>query len=153
MVDVFDSPETYAQNDTVVDPVDGIIPEDNVERLRNIRDMFESRQEDDLIELKKVEKLQPSEKLKQTFLNDKQHNQSQEFIATSMMDEAMDDRNRLLKLIDADSMCMYESHMDDEAASLSASPLSSVPCSPNNDSLNQQTNRFLILFFIFFNKK
>lgn len=45
-----------------------LVPEDNVERLRNIRDMFENKQEDDLVELKKVEKLQPSEKLKQTFL-------------------------------------------------------------------------------------
>ena len=45
------------------------VPEDNVERLRNIRDMFENTdQTDEQLQLKKVEKLQPSDKIKDIFL-------------------------------------------------------------------------------------
>ena len=46
-----------------------LVPEDNFERLRNIRDMFENsnQQEADDLQLQKVEKLEPSEKLKEVF--------------------------------------------------------------------------------------
>lgn len=46
------------------------VPEDNVERLRNIRDMFENPNQltDEQSELQKVEKLIPSDKIKDIFL-------------------------------------------------------------------------------------
>lgn len=37
-----------------------LVPEDNVERLRNIRDMFENPAEENML-LHKVERVQPSE--------------------------------------------------------------------------------------------
>ena len=41
-----------------------LVPEDNVERLRNIRDMFEnSNDSEEQVILQRVEKVQPSEKL------------------------------------------------------------------------------------------
>ena len=47
-----------------------LVPEDNVERLRNIRDMFENTdtQLDEELQLQKVEKQQPSDKIKDIFL-------------------------------------------------------------------------------------
>ncbi|CAF0809373.1 unnamed protein product [Brachionus calyciflorus] len=136
MVDVSNSPESsssYQQNDSN-DLIDGIIPEDNVERLRNIRDMFENSRNEDDIELKKVEKLQPSEKLKQTFLNDIDFN-----FQTTQLILTMDIDNNCHKSINGDSPCVSNSD-NHQVTSPSSSALSSSIPSPNDDSLNHDKN-------------
>lgn len=56
--------EAYSPDNVEAQVIEEMIPEDNVERLRNIRDMFENPMEDQLL-LQKVERVQPSEKIMQ----------------------------------------------------------------------------------------
>ena len=60
----------YTLINSIIFVLSFLVPEDNVERLRNIRDMFENTdtQVDEELQLQKVEKQQPSDKIKNIFL-------------------------------------------------------------------------------------